>query len=403
MPAAWPAHQPERRPWRQSVRGGTREDRMLDHVVTQRPPLIAGADVHLDPRVAAALEPALVEVTLLDGVHAQHMIVLENLLLRGESVASSKIEGIAASTEDFAKALYGIKSNQTATLMAAGTEAISLLISSAARDAPIMLDSIRDAHGLLMRADPRENPHAGRLRDVQNWIGGSDHSPRNALFVPPAPDRVEELMRDLVSYANRHDVPALVQAAIVHAQFESIHPFTDGNGRIGRALINSSLRRRGVTSQAVVPLAAALVARRDAYFDALDAYRAGDVEPIVGQVARACEISARESRTTAVRLDALPGTWSAQLGTVRSRSAAARLLDQLTAFPVFTSTDAVERIGGATSSVYAAIARFREAGVIRPLSNRTRDPIWAVSSILDELDDLGSRIAAVARAQGGAP
>lgn len=359
-------------------------------------------DLRLDPRAASALEPALVEVALLDGVHSQPMLVLENMLLRGESVASSKIEGIAASAEDFAKALHGIKSNETATLMAAGTEAIALLISSVTTDAPITLDSILRAHGLLMRADPGESRHAGRLRDVQNWVGGSDHSPRNAQFVPPAPDLVEELMRDLVVYANRQDIPALVQAAVVHAQFESIHPFTDGNGRIGRALINTILRRRGVTSQAVVPLAAALVARRDAYFDALDAYRAGDVEPIVGQVAWACEISARESRTTAVRIDALPAIWSSQLGMVRARSAAARLLDQLAEYPVFTTTDAAERIGGATSSAYAAIARFREAGVIRPLSNRTRDPIWGVSSILDELDDLGSRIAAVARASGSA-
>ena len=81
------------------------------------------------------------------------------------------------------------------------------------------------------------------LRTVQNWIGGSDYSPRDALYVPPPPDTVHAYMNDLTEFANRTDIPVLIQAAIAHAQFESIHPFTDGNGRIGRALINTIFRR----------------------------------------------------------------------------------------------------------------------------------------------------------------
>ena len=108
-----------------------------------------------------------------------------------------------------------------------------------------------------MRDDPGESAYAGRLRDMQNWIGGSDHSPRGALYVPPPPETVADYLADLLDYANRDDVPTLVQAAIAHAQFESIHPFTDGNGRIGRALINTVLRRRGATTRVVIPLASA--------------------------------------------------------------------------------------------------------------------------------------------------
>ena len=401
MPAAWPTHQPQTRAWRQSVRGGTREDRMLDQVVTQVPPFIAELDAPLAPAALAALEPALVEIALLDGHRPQPLIALQQLLLRGESVASSKIEGVAASAADFAKAMHGIRSNATANLMAAATDAVALLVSATTRDDTIALEPILLAHGALMQADPVERDHRGRVRNVQNWIGGSDHSPRNALFVPPAPDLVTGLMDDLLAYANRTDVPALVQAAVVHAQFESIHPFTDGNGRIGRALVNTILRKRGVTTGVVVPLAAALVARRDAYFDTLDAYRTGDVEPVVRLIARACELSARESRVSAARLEELPITWLDQLGAIRAGSAAARLLDQLAVNPVFTSSEAVQSVGGAPSSVYAAIARLREAGVVRPLSDRTRDPVWGVSSILDELDDLSARIAAAARRAGG--
>ena len=135
-----------------------------------------------------------------------------------------------------------------------------------------------------MHDDALESAAAGELRTVQNWIGGSDFSPRGALYIPPPPETVPGYMDDLVTFADRSDMPALLQAAIAHAQFESIHPFTDGNGRIGRALINTILRRRGATTRVVVPLASALVARRENYFDALGSYRSGDLAPLAASL-----------------------------------------------------------------------------------------------------------------------
>lgn len=132
-----------------------------------------------------------------------------------------------------------------------------------------------------MRDEPGEAPYAGRLRSIENWIGGSNYSPRGARNAPPPPATVPGYMHDLLAFANRDDAPSVVQAAIVHTQFESIHPFTDGNGRIGRAMINTVWRRRGATAHVVVPLASALVARRDHYFDLLDAYHTGDVRPLI--------------------------------------------------------------------------------------------------------------------------
>lgn len=113
-------------------------------------------------------------------------------------------------------------------------------------------------------------------------------------------------MADLIAYANRDDICVFEQAAIVHAQFESIHPFTDGNGRIGRALIDTLLRRRQITTRVVVPLASAVVARRDDYFDALGAYRDGDAAPLLHSFAHGSAIAAIESRKTAKRLRDLP-------------------------------------------------------------------------------------------------
>ena len=137
--------------------------------------------------------------------------------------------------------------------MVAATTALDTMIDDIGRRGQIELAAITSAHEALMQDDTIEASYAGRLRDMQNWIGGSDYSPRGALYVPPPPATVQGYMDDLLAFANRDDLPALVQAAIAHAQFESIHPFTDGNGRIGRALINTVLRRRKATTRVVVP------------------------------------------------------------------------------------------------------------------------------------------------------
>src|SRR5690606_35049653 len=127
---------------------------------------------------------------------------------------------------------------------------------------------------------------AGRYRTQQNWIGGSDFSPLDAVHIPPPTALVQPLMDDLLSFAQRDDVSALAQAAIAHGQFEAIHPFTDGNGRVGRALISALLRRRGVARAATVPIAAAMLADVDTYFKHLRDYRSGDAQGLVTYVAR---------------------------------------------------------------------------------------------------------------------
>ena len=393
---AWPAHVPEVRPWRQRSRSGTAADRMLSEVVAMRPPLIGARDVRLSPELVAAMEACVLEIAALDHSHGAELAALETLLLRTESVASSKIEHIDASVDDFARALHGIKSNPSATSMAASTAALAALIRSVDEGGDIETAMVLTAHLALMVDDPHEHAYAGRFRDMQNWIGGSDHSPRNAVYVPPPPGTVDEYMSDLVVFANRTDLPVLAQAAVVHAQFESVHPFTDGNGRIGRALINTVLRRRGATRRVVVPLASALVARRDDYFDVLGAYREGRIEPIIRSFTAASTVAARESRVTAARIAELQSTWQQKVGSRRG-SAASRLLDGLIAAPIFSASEAEEAIGGATSGVYAGIERLHEAGVIRPLTNRTRNQVWGAADLLDELDDLAARIAAAAR------
>ena len=222
-------------------------------------------------------------------------------------------------------------------------------------------------------------------------------SPRAALYIPPPPETVPGYMDDFVTFADRSDMPALWQAAIAHAQFESIHPFTDGNGRIGRALINAILRRRAATTRVAVPLASALVARRENYFDVLGSYRSGDLAPLVGTFVRSTRIAAAESRITAQRLHEIPSQWRELTGPVRRGSAAAKILALLPGAPILFSDDAVALIDAPRSSVFDAIGRLRDAGVLRALTGRRRNQIWGAGLILDELEDLGVRIATAVR------
>lgn len=399
----WPAHRQDIVAWRQQQRGGTIEDRTLRQVTVWLPPMIAAQDLWLSPSMTSDMEESLREVSALDSSQGDHLRALETLLLRTESVASSKIEAVEADIDDYARALHGVRSNDAAISMAAATNALAALIHSVDGGRSVTVDEILRAHRALMEDDPRERAYAGRIRDMQNWIGGSDYSPRGAQYVPPPAADVADYLDDLVAFMNRDDMPVLAQAAIAHAQFESIHPFTDGNGRIGRALINTALRRRGATSQVVVPLASALVARKEAYFGVLGAYRAGEPEPIIRAFAEATRAAATESRLSAERISKMAESWHQDLGPIRRNSAASKLLVKLTALPIFSAEDAEELIGAPTSSVYAAIERFVQAGVLRPLTNRQRNQVWGVVALLDELNDLGIRIAARTQHQPEAP
>jgi len=373
---------------------------MLREVTTWLPPLIADREPWLRSGLAAEIEECLREIAALDASHGAHLGALGAMLLRTESVASSKIEHVEADVTDYARALHGVKSNRSAVAMAAATVALEELVDSVSGGRDLTVEAVLRSHAALMHDDPAEATYAGRPRDMQNWVGGSDHSPRNALYVPPPPGTVADYLEDLVVFTNRDDLSAMVQAAIAHAQFESIHPFTDGNGRIGRALVNTVLRRRGVTTTVVVPLASALVARREAYFGLLTDYREGHPEPIISAFARASTLAAQESRVTAARMAELPQLWRDALGRVRSDSATARLLELLPAMPVFSVEQAEQTLGGASSALYRAVDRLVDADVLRPLTSRKRNQVWGVGDMLDELDDLSVRIGAAALRDG---
>lgn len=392
MEWSWPAHGVETLPWQQQVRGGTREDRMVRSIDATIPPFIA--DINYAPSLdeMVASEQALLTVAQADTDAEGHSAALSRFMVRSESVASSKIERINASARDYAKAIAGNKSNTSATSMVAASRALHELIITVGECGRFELNHLINAHYALMVDDLDESEYAGRLRDMQSWIGGSDHSPRGALHIPPAHARVRALMDDLITYLNRDDVPVFVQTAIGHAQFESIHAFTDGNGRIGRALVSAALRRRGVTRNAVVPLASGLLARRDDYFGALDSYRLGDPAPIILLFAHSARAAAAASRKTIARLKAMPADWREEVKP-RKGSVAELLIDAFYDHPVMSAHEIDLAAGDvATSQTYRVINKLTEAGFIEEITGRKKNRVWAAVEVMAELDDLDRRI-----------
>jgi Fic family protein len=390
--STWPAHGSDVLPWKSSGRP-PREDREFTEVTVSLPPMIA--DLWFSPgrETIVALEEAAVAVASLDVTAGTRMAAISGFLLRSEAVSSSKIEHVDANRDDYARAMIGLKASADARSMVAAADAVQGMINDAGHAGAIRVEAMLAAHHTLMKDDPVDAAYAGKFRDVQNWIGGSDYSPRGAIHVPPPPELVPGLMEDLFAFCNRTDVPIMAQAAIAHAQFESIHPFTDGNGRIGRALIGAISRRRGLTKNTVTPIASAMVADVERYFSLVNNYRTGDVDPFVLYLARSAVHASDAARESVAALDALPAMWM-DMARPRKGSAGEKIIPWLLERPVFEAHNAAHAAGVAETSVYGALDRLTDAGVLTQISQNKRSRAWAATEVLDEVDRLNKRLAA---------
>lgn len=208
---------------------------------------------------------------------AGELAPLASVLLRTESASSSQIEHVTAGAKALALATIDERSGPNARMVAANVAAMRRAIDLSD---DLGVESLLAAHEALMHGQQYAEP--GKFRSAQVWIGSAAATPHTATFVPPRAERVAAGIEDLIKFCDRTDVGVLVQVAVAHAQFETIHPFADGNGRTGRALVHALLRRSGTTRRMTVPVSAGLLADTRGYFDALGAFRDGDVEPIVG-------------------------------------------------------------------------------------------------------------------------
>lgn len=308
---------------------------------------------------------------------------LARQLLRAESLASSRIEGLELSHRRLARAAQGAEAHdQKASDIVGNITAMERAIEIGTEARPFTVADILHIHDTLMRFS-FDRAIAGKLRNKQSWIGRNPHTPRDADYVPPPPGHVEPLLEDLCAFMNRDDLPALVQAGIAHAQFEVIHPFADGNGRVGRCLIHSILRRRDLATSYVPPVSVILATRRDQYIAGLTQYRDGYVDEWCEFFCDATAYAAREAERLADEIAALQEQWIERLDRPRRHSSAYAIVAALPAHPVIDVPTAVTLTGASDVAVGRALNRMEEVGILQNIGERQRGRTWECRELFD--------------------
>jgi Fic family protein len=336
----------------------------------------------------AAISDASRALARLDGdaSRAASLDALATNLLRSESAASSRIEGIAVSHKRLARAAYrgaedGARDNRAAEVLG-NVDAMKRAVELGSRGEPLSVDDILDIHRTLLRFTD-DHGIAGVIRDRQNWIGGNAFNPLGAAFVPPPPELVPALLDDLCAFIARDDVAPAAQAAIAHAQFENIHPFADGNGRTGRALIYTILRRRGEIGSYIPPISLVLVREQRAYVNGLGAYSRGDVDTWTTLLTDAITDATAIAGQLAAAIEQHQRTWLERLGNPRSDAAVRQIVTALPAQPVIDVAAGREITGKSHVAVGAALRQMEAADIVRPLNERQWGRVWECDELLE--------------------
>ena len=336
---------------------------------------------------------------------------LARILLRAEAVASSRIEGLEVGARRLLRAeaerslLHRSSSDVTATEVLGNIDAMVYGVERVVEGREITGDLLLEIHRRLLRGTHLD-AHAGRIREIQNWIGGSDYNPCSAAYVPPPPEHVSGLLDDLCAFCNTDELPAVAQAAIAHAQFETIHPFVDGNGRTGRALIHLVLRRRGVAPRVLAPISLVLATWARTYIDGLTQYRyigsptsrkaVQGVNTWVARFAGACTRCASDATTFQARAEQLEAEWRERVGAIRANSATDVLLHSLPGAPILTVHSAEALIGRTFKPTHTAIGRLVEAGILRPISITGRNRAYEAPQVIEAFTALERQLASPA-------
>lgn len=315
---------------------------------------------------------------------------------RREAVRSSQIEGTSSDMDDLLTfeatgSDEGLPQDVVVTLNY--VKALEYGLQRVEREGikALTTNLIRDLHAHLMAGVQGYGDTPGQFRTRQNWIGGLRIY--DAKFVPPPPDRVAECVEDLVRVLQYvppeedfFEVPLVIRLAIVHAQFETIHPFIDGNGRVGRILLPLMLAAEGYPP---VYLAGFLKANQDMYYQTLGAVQLrGEWTEWVRFIATGVEVACRESIQIAKELTAIAGKWREAISTLKLRADAAanRLPDFLIGTPVVTVNQVLKGLGVAFPAANKALSQLQELGIVEPLKDQRRNRTFVAREVVDLLN-----------------
>ena len=397
--------------WKPNFGGLSRRDRTGGFYQSYLPDPLGGWGLSLPGDLAADIADAESAVQNLNASGITHTSLegLARVLLRAEAVASSRIEGLAAGPRRLLRAEVLLDqgephSDHRAAEIIGNIRAMGAAIDFGTVQGDFTLENLLAMHCLIKEHSLRPDL-GGALRTSQNWIGGSNYNPLRAALVPPPPEHVTELMDDLVHYLNGDDHSPLVQAGITHAQFETIHPFGDGSGRTGRALIHVALRRRGLAPRFVPPVSMVLATRVNDYIGGLTAFRHTSppdsssrseaahtwLRTLAATTRQAC-IHAREY---AAAITDQHDKWLERIGPTRRDSSVRLLLATLPGAPVITVKTAASLIGRSTVNTNGAVNRLVEAGVLTQRNvGKQRYRIFEASEVIDLITDLENTLGA---------
>lgn len=357
-------------------------------------PLPPTPPLAVDPDLRHQLDGALLALGRLDSVSSvlPNTRVFLYTYIRKEAVLSSQIEGTQSSFSDLltyeASSAPGVPLDDV-TDVSNYVQALEYGVDRVRQGFPVTGRLLRELHRRLLHTGRGADKEPGEFRRSQNWIGGS--RPGNALFVPPPPEDVAAAISDLERWI--HDVPertpTLVKAALAHVQFETIHPFLDGNGRVGRLLITLLLCSEGVLSEPLLYLSLYLKQHRARYYQLLSNVRStGDWEAWVDFFARGVRETAGGAVTTAQRLVQLFQEDRERVQRIgRSAGSALRVFSALQDKPIASASEIARRAGLSVPTVNAALDALEKHGVVREVTGRKRDRLFSYADYIRILSE----------------
>lgn len=306
------------------------------------------------------------------------------VLLRTEASSSSQIENLTVGAKNLALETIDEGTSDNAAVVVGNVRAMEAALKLGDS---MTENNILAMHEALLSAQRGWGKYAGTYRTNLVWVGTDGYSPRGAAHVGPQPELIAGAMADLLEFIKRDDLSVVAQCAIARAQFETIHPFADGNGRCGRALVHAILRNKGLSRNTTPPVSAGLLHDTEDYFAALTLFREGDAAPIVRRFAQACRFAATSGRKLIDDLCEQLDEARSNLRGVRSDAAVWRVLPNLIAQPIINTRYLQRTVGLSKPQAERAIKTLSERGVVMARTGKQRSVVYEHRGILDVLDE----------------
>lgn len=319
--------------------------------------------------------------------HIPNIELFVSMYVRKEALMSSQIEGTQATLEDVLDPLIEANTNRQVADVVNYIKATEFAIKRL-RELPLCNRLIKETHAVLMSGVRGQEKSPGEFRRSQNWIGGQGSTLQNARYIPPSPEDMTEAMSELEKYINSDDETDIpVRAALIHYQFETIHPFLDGNGRVGRLLITLFLMEKKVLSTPALYISYFLKKNRVEYYDRMTEVRAkGDYEQWVKFFLMALIESAEDATATIGELTALHDkNHTALSGIGRASKNTMQVFEYLESNPIIDIKKTAAALGMSFNTVSSAVKRLTDMGILVKTSDVGRNRTFAYEAYLDIL------------------